>query len=127
MLFGLAEMRIVSILLESDVLLMTDWILVLFTMKPTPSFVFAAEPNATYSSVVVSQQFYECFRGSNDVQSISIQCIHVSSLYFPHLFKVFTFHVPLVTFSVDSLMRVVSHRMSCGQSPVLICFVTVAL
>ena len=48
MFFGLAEMRIVIILLETGVQLMTDLILVLFTMKPSVllSYAVDAKPEA---------------------------------------------------------------------------------
>ena len=107
-------MRIVRILLETVVQLMTHLILVLFTMKPTQFCCLASSPLSQRpcpSSVVFLRQ-------SNDA--------YVSSFNFLHWFKERTFHVPILTFSFGCLVCVICHLVLWTVA-LLFCLMTVAL
>ena len=92
---------------------MTDSILFLFRMKPTPCCCPTSSPlnqKPLPSSVVLSPHFHSL----SDSESLTMPHSYSSSDYvspfsFLHWFKVRTFHVPTVMFSLGSLMCVTCH------------------
>ena len=80
--FGLAEMRIVIILLETDVHLMTDLILVLFTMKPTTCCFLS--PSPINQKPVVSPHLLKCVSDSPKMSHLYLSSAYVSYFSFPH-------------------------------------------
>ena len=97
-------MQVVIILLESGVLVMTDMILVLFTIKPArccclESSLLNQKPWP--SCIVVSPHFLKCVSSS---LMMNLSCAYVNLFSFPYWCKVQTFQVLTFMLCLGSLM-----------------------